>query len=60
MTIERVNERELLTAATQGSQVAFRELIHLHQGAVYRFAWAMIGDEQAQQVTENAFLTAWR
>ena len=60
MTIERVNERELLAAATQGSQVAFRELIHLHQGAVYRFAWAMIGDEQAQQVTENAFLTALR
>lgn len=60
MTIERVNERELLSAATQGSQIAYRELIHLHQGAVYRFAWAMIGDEHAQQVTENAFITAWR
>ena len=60
MTIERVNERELLTAAAQGSQVAYRELIHLHQSAVYRFAWAMIGDEDAQRITENAFITAWR
>ncbi len=60
MTIERINERELLSAATQGSQIAYRELIHLHQGAVYRFAWAMIGDEHAQQITENAFITAWR
>ena len=60
MTIERVNERELLTAAAQGSQVAYRELIHLHQSAVYRFAWAMIGDDDAQRITENAFITAWR
>ena len=60
MTIERVNERELLSAAMQGSQIAYRELIHLHQGAVYRFAWAMIGEEHAQQVTESAFITAWR
>jgi DNA-directed RNA polymerase specialized sigma24 family protein len=55
-----VNERELLSAARQGSQIAYRELIQLHQGAVYRFAWALIGEEHAQSVTENAFLTAWR
>lgn len=60
MSIERVNERELLSAAMQGSQVAYRELIHLHQGSVYRFAWAMIGEEDAQRVTEHVFLTAWR
>lgn len=60
MSIESVNERELLSAAMQGSQIAYRELIHLHQPAVYRFAWAMIGDEDAQTVTENAFITAWR
>ena len=60
MNMASVNERDLLAAATQGSQVAYRELIHLHQAAVYRFAWAMIGEEHAQTVTENAFITAWR
>ena len=60
MSMESANERDLLAAATQGSQVAYRELIHLHQAAVYRFAWAMIGEAQAQTVTENAFITAWR
>ncbi len=60
MSIECVNERELLSSAAQGSQVAYRELIHLHQNAVYRFAWALIGEEHAQHVTENAFLTTWR
>ena len=38
MNMASVNERDLLAAATQGSQVAYRELIHLHQAAVYRFA----------------------
>ena len=60
MTIERVNERELLSAAMQGSQIAYRELLHLHLGSVYRFAWALIGEEDAQTVTENAFITTWR
>ena len=60
MSIESINERELLSSAMQGSQIAYRELIHLHQNAVYRFAWALIGDEKAQLITENAFLTAWR
>lgn len=60
MSIETAKERELLDAAAQGSQPAYRELIHLHQAALYRFAWAMLGDEDAQRVTENAFLTAWR
>ena len=60
MTIERVNERELLSAAMQGSQVAYRELLHLHLGSVYRFAWALIGEEDAQTVTENAFITTWQ
>ncbi len=60
MSIECVNERELLSSASQGSQIAYRELIHLHQSAVYRFAWALIGEEHAQRVTENAFLTTWR
>ena len=36
MNMASVNERDLLAAATQGSQVAYRELIHLHQAAVYR------------------------
>ncbi len=60
MSIETAKERELLDAAAQGSQLAYRELIHLHQSAVYRFAWAMLGEEDAQRVTENTFLTAWR
>lgn len=60
MTMEHLNERELLAAAMQGSQIAYRELISLHQGTVYRFAWALIGEEHAQEVTENAFITTWR
>ena len=60
MTTESVNERDLLSASMQGSQIAYRELIHLHQDTAYRFACALLGDEQAQTVTENAFITAWR
>lgn len=60
MTMESVNERDLLSAASQGSQIAYRELIRLHQDAVYCFAWALIGEEHAQRVTEDAFLTTWR
>ena len=60
MTIERVNERELLSAAMQGSQIVYREPLHLHMSAVSRFAWALAGEEDAQTVTENAFITTWR
>ena len=38
MSMESANERDLLAAATQGSQVAYRELIHLHQADVYRLS----------------------
>ena len=58
--MEHMNERELLSAAMQGSQIAYRELISLHQSTVYRFAWALIGEEHAQAVTEHAFVAAWR
>src|SRR5699024_2893857 len=49
-----------LSAAMQGSQIAYRELLHLHMAGVYRFAWALAGEEDAQTVTENAFITTWR
>lgn len=60
MSAEGIHERDLIAASTQGSQIAYRELIRLHQDAVYCFAWALIGEEHAQRVTEDAFLTAWR
>ena len=35
MNMASVNERDLLAAATQGSQVAYRELIHLHLSLIH-------------------------
>lgn len=61
MTPESINERDLISASMQGSQIAYRELIQLHQKDVYRFAWAMTGEEDAaRRMCENAFITTWR
>lgn len=60
MTSGTINERDLISASMQGSQIAYRELVHLHQKDAYRFARAMIGEGHAQHIAEDAFITMWR
>ena len=56
MTVE-----ELARAAASGSVEAFAQLVELHEKRVYALALRMTGNqEDAADVTQEAFLSAWR
>ena len=51
----------LVAAARTGSQVAFGELVTMHQRAVFRTAMAALGSrEDAEDAAQEAFVVAWR
>jgi len=51
----------LLADARSGSQVAFGELVRMHQRAVFRTAMAALGSrEDAEDAAQDAFVVAWR
>lgn len=54
------NEQEIIRRARQGDGDAFRRLVEEHQTQVYRIALRMCGEAAADDVTQEAFLTAWR
>lgn len=54
---ERVRDRELLRRFRAGDRDAFAEVYRLHNGAVFRFARAMTGDQtKAAEITQDAFV----
>ncbi len=53
-------EKELLRRAARGDTEAFRALVEAHQTAAYRLAVRMCGVDAAEDVTQEAFLAAWR
>ncbi len=54
---ERVRDRELLRRFRAGDRDAFAEVYRLHNGAVFRFARAMTGDQaKAAELTQDAFV----
>jgi len=56
MTVE-----ELVRNAAKGDEIAFAELVRLHEKKVYNLALRMCGNaEDAADVAQDAFLAAWR
>ena len=54
------NEQELIRRAQRGDGEAFRRLVEAYQTQVYRLALRMCGESAADDVTQEAFLAAWR
>mgnify|MGYP002724536991 CR=1 FL=1 len=54
------NEQELIRCAQRGDSEAFRQLVEAYQTQVYRLALRMCGESAADDVTQEAFLAAWR
>ena len=54
------NEQDILRRAQQGDSEAFRLLVAAYQTQVYRLALRMCGEAAADDVTQEAFLAAWR
>ena len=54
------NEQELIRRAQRGDGEAFRQLVETYQTPAYRLAARMCGPDGAEDVTQEAFLAAWR
>ncbi|MBN1564878.1 MAG: RNA polymerase sigma factor [Anaerolineae bacterium] len=51
---------ELITRAAQGDADAYEQIMHLHQEAVFRLAYVLLGDAQdAQDVAQDTFIRAY-
>ena len=60
-SIGRVTDEELVLLARQGDPDAFDQLVVRHQAAVFRAALAALRvREDAEEVTQDAFVRAWR
>ena len=57
---KQVNDAALLARLRSGEQAAFEELVRQHHGAMKRAAAAIIGDAQAEEVVQEAWLAAIR
>lgn len=56
-----MSEKELILAAQKGSQIAYEELVRLHQKTVYHLAFFLCGDEEvAEEIAVAAFSVAWQ
>jgi RNA polymerase sigma-70 factor (ECF subfamily) len=57
---EPVEEGALLARLRAGEQAAFEELVRLYHGAMKRTAAAIIGEAQAEEAVQDAWLSAIR
>ena len=55
-----MEEKDLICRAARGDAEAFRQLVEVHQTPAYRLAARMCGPDSAEDVTQEAFLAAWR
>ena len=55
-----MEEKDLIRRAAQGDADAFRQLVETYQTPAYRLAARMCGPDSAEDVTQEAFLAAWR
>lgn len=55
-----MEEKNLICRAARGDAEAFRQLVEAYQTPAYRLAARMCGPDSAEDVTQEAFLAAWR
>lgn len=56
-----MTDTELVARALAGAQDAWTELVHRHQGAVYRAAHAaLMHREEAEEAAQDAWISAWQ
>ena len=55
-----MEEKDLICRAARGDAEAFRQLVEAYQTPAYRLAARMCGPDSAENVTQEAFLAAWR
>lgn len=55
-----MEEKDLICRAVRGDADAFRQLVETYQTPAYRLAARMCGPDSAEDVTQEAFLAAWR
>ena len=56
-----LEETELVGRARRGEEAAWEKLVHLHQDAVFRYAYLMLGDPaEAEDVAQEAFVRVFR
>ncbi len=58
--LNRVEERDLTRRAAGGSVEAFRHLVQAHSGLVYRLALRILGEEDAQDASQEVWVRVWR
>lgn len=55
-----MDEKAVIRRAARGDSEAFRQLVEAYQTSAYRMAARMCGPDSADDVTQEAFLAAWR
>lgn len=55
-----MEEKDLICRAARGDAEAFRQLVEAYQTPAYRLAARICGPDSAEDVTQEAFLAAWR
>lgn len=53
-------EASLVRRARAGDPEAFGALVRAHQDQVYRLALRMVGDESAEDIAQQGFISAWQ
>ena len=61
VTVQAVNEKEMVTSAQNGDRNAFSELVRVHAQGVRNIIYRMCGDAQlAEDAAQEAFIRAWQ
>jgi RNA polymerase sigma-70 factor (ECF subfamily) len=55
-----VEDRDLIARASRGDVEAFTKLVRAHSSLVYRVALRMLGDEDAQDASQEVWVRVWR
>ncbi len=55
-----VEDRALVARASEGDVEAFTKLVRAHSSLVYRVALRMLGDEDAQDASQEVWIRVWR
>jgi RNA polymerase sigma-70 factor (ECF subfamily) len=55
-----VDDRELARRASRGDVEAFTKLVRAHSSLVYRVALRMLGNEDAQDASQEVWIRVWR